>query len=64
MIERLWRTVKYEGVYLKGYANVREAKTQLSMYFEFYNQRRPHSSLDAKTPDEVYYGKVTQSQAA
>jgi putative transposase len=38
-------------VYLKGYASVREAKTQLSAYFEFYNHRRPHSSLYAKTPD-------------
>lgn len=64
MIERLWRTVKYEEVYLKGYANVREAKTQLSAYFEFYNQHRPHSSLDAQTPDEVYYGKVKQPKAA
>jgi len=64
MIERLWRTVKYEEVYLKGYASVREAKTQLSTYFEFYNQRRPHSSLDAQTPDEVYYGKMKRLKAA
>jgi len=64
LIERLWRTVKYEEVYLKGYASVREAKTQLSAYFEFYNHRRPHSSLYAKTPDEVYYRKVMQPKAA
>lgn len=64
MIERLWRTVKYEEVYLKGYPNVREAKTQLSAYFEFYNHRRLHSSLDAKNPDEVYYGKVMKPKAA
>lgn len=64
MIERLWRTVKYEEVYLKSYASVRDAKTQLSAYFEFYNQRRPHSSLDAQTPDEVYYIKVKQPKAA
>lgn len=52
--ERLWRTVKYENVYLKLYQNIREAKAGLQEYFEFYNQERFHSSLDDKTPVEVY----------
>ncbi|WP_017397601.1 IS3 family transposase, partial [Acinetobacter lwoffii] len=46
MIERLWRSVKYEEVYLKAYSNVLDAKKQLNAYFEFYNLKRPHSSLD------------------
>lgn len=52
--ERLWRTVKYENVYLKSYQNIREARAGLQEYFEFYNQERFHSSLDDKTPIEVY----------
>lgn len=53
-VERLWRTVKYENVYLKGYENMTELKRGLKAYFEFYNTRRRHSSLDGKTPAEVY----------
>jgi|TARA_B110000037_G_C16993057_1_gene453944 putative transposase len=52
-VERLWRTVKYENIYLKGYENMAELKQGLKAYFEFYNNRRRHSSLDAKTPGEV-----------
>lgn len=52
--ERLWRTVKYEEVYLHDYTSPREARHQLSEYFEFYNQRRLHQSLDYHTPAEVY----------
>lgn len=55
-IERLWRTVKYEEVYLKDYANVREAIRGLSDFFRRYNEERPHSALGDKTPYEVYYG--------
>ena len=55
MIERLWRSVKYEEVYLKAYSNVFDAKKQLNAYFEFYNLKRPHSSLDKMTRDEFYY---------
>ena len=54
-IERLWRTVKYEEVYLHDYGNVGEAKEGLSRYFEFYNNERIHSSLGNLTPQEVYF---------
>ena len=52
-VERLWRSVKYEEVYLKAYASVGEARTSIGRYVEFYNGRRPHSSLDAATPDRA-----------
>jgi len=54
-IERLWRSVKYEEVYLHGYANRTEARTALTRYFSFYNARRSHQSLEYQTPDEVYF---------
>lgn len=53
--ERLWRTVKYEEVYLKSYATVQEAREELRAYFDFYNNRRPHQSLNYKTPAEIYF---------
>jgi len=53
-VERLWRSVKYEDVYLKGYATVGELMIGLTEYFDFYNDRRPHQSLENKTPDVVY----------
>jgi putative transposase len=53
-VERLWRTVKYEEVYLKAYESVRDARTSITRYLDFYNSRRPHSSLDKQTPDEFY----------
>jgi putative transposase len=54
-IERLWRSVKYEEVYLHGYANGTEARTSLTRYFSFYNARRSHQALEYRTPDEVYF---------
>jgi len=57
-IERLWRTVKYEEVYLKAYRDGREARISLGEYFRFYNTRRPHQSLGYRTPAEVYAGAV------
>jgi len=54
-VERLWRTVKYEEVYLKEYADVWEAETSLGKYFYFYNHERPHQSLQYNTPARVYY---------
>jgi putative transposase len=64
-VERLWRSVKYEEVYLRAYASVSEAKASLARYFTFYNSRRPHQSLDNQTPDTVYYaGLADISQAA
>jgi putative transposase len=54
-VERLWRTIKYEEVYLRAYANVPEARASIGRYIDgFYNVRRPHSSLDRQTPDEAY----------
>jgi len=63
-IERLWRSVKYEDIYLRAYGSVSEVKTGLSRYFNFYNRRRPHSSLDGKTPDQVYFKTLPQIKAA
>jgi putative transposase len=54
--ERLWRTVKYEEVYLKSYDSVKSAREQLAIFVEFYNYKRPHQSLDYKTPAQIYYG--------
>jgi len=56
MVERLWRSVKYEDVYLRGYCNLREAETGLGAYFKFYNEVRPHQSLNYKTPLAWYHG--------
>jgi putative transposase len=53
-IERLWRTVKYEDIYLQGYENVRSLKRGLASYFVFYNQYRFHQNLDYETPDQRY----------
>jgi putative transposase len=55
--ERLWRTVKYEEVYLKDYASPREARTGLSDYLDFYNHRRLHQALDYQTPASIYFKK-------
>ena len=56
-VERLWRTVKYEEVYLKDYASPRDARLNLERYFEFYNTERLHQSLAYRSPAEVYYGE-------
>jgi putative transposase len=61
--ERLWRSVKYEEVYLKGYDNPRAARLGLSEYFEFYNRERLHQSLGYQTPYEVYFGKGSSLSA-
>jgi putative transposase len=63
-VERLWRSVKYEEVYLRAYDSVGEARSSLGLYLDFYNSKRPHSSLDAKTPDHAYYGYAPQRAAA
>ena len=57
-VERLWRSVKYEEVYLKAYDSVSAARAGLSCYLAFYNARRPHSSLGRKTPDEFYFASL------
>lgn len=56
-IERLWRSVKYEEIYLKEYASVHDCATNLGEYFRFYNEERYHQSLEDKTPHEVYHGR-------
>lgn len=56
-VERLWRSVKYEDIYPKGYENLREVRQGLKKYFEFYNEKRPHQGLEYRTPAEVYFGK-------
>jgi len=54
-VERLWRTIKYEEIYLHAYRSVPEARKAIGKYLEFYNSKRPHSSLDGKPPDQVYF---------
>jgi transposase InsO family protein len=55
IVERLWRSVKYEEVYLRAYTSVPEARASLGRYLTFYDSRRPHSSLDRRTPDQAYF---------
>jgi putative transposase len=63
-VERLWRSVKYEEVYLRAYETVGEARTSIGRYLSFYNSRRPHSSLDRQTPDAVYFNQSSLPAAA
>ena len=63
-IERLWKSVKYEEAYLKGYNSIAEARRELGAYFEFYNRTRPHQGLDDRTPDEVYWSSRNSKQIA
>jgi putative transposase len=64
MVERLWRSVKYEEVYLKDYESVGELTAALKRYFAFYNEERPHQSHGGRTPAEVYYGRARPALAA
>ena len=63
-VERLWRSVKYEDVYLHAYETPTELRAGLARYFEFYNARRRHSALDRRTPDAVYFGQAAPELAA
>ena len=63
-VERLWRTIKYEEVYLRAYVGVPEARASIGRYLCFYNSRRPHSSLDGKTPDQAYFNQPMPDAAA
>jgi putative transposase len=63
-VERLWRSVKYEDVYLRAYETPTELRGGLARYFEFYNTRRRHSALDRRTPDAVYFDQETRQRAA
>ena len=63
-VERLWRSVKYEEVYLRAYDSVSDARASIGRYLDFYNGRRPHSSLDGMTPDQAYFGPLPLRLAA
>jgi putative transposase len=63
-VERLWRSVKYEEVYLRAYDSVGQARAALGRYLDFYNRKRPHSSLDGRTPDHAYFERLPQAAAA
>jgi putative transposase len=63
-VERLWRSVKYEEGYLRAYDSVGEARASIGRYLDFYNRKRPHSSLDARTPDHAYFHNLPQVAAA
>jgi putative transposase len=63
-VERLWRSVKYEEVYLNAYESVAAARASLGRYLDFYNRKRPHSSLDARTPERAYFDHLPQVAAA
>jgi len=63
-VERLWRSVKYEEVYLRAYDSVSAVKSRLARYFDFYNHRRPHSSLGRLTPEQMYQQSLPLSMAA
>ena len=56
-VERIWRSIKYEEVYLRAYASVPEARASLGRYLTFYNSKRPHSSLDGHPPDRAYFNQ-------
>ena len=63
-VERLWRSIKYEEVYLKAYQTVTEARTGINAYLEFYNRQRPHQALGYRTPAEVYQNGQEEKEAA
>jgi putative transposase len=63
-VERLWRSIKYEEVYLRAYDSVGEARQSIGRYLDFYNGRRPHSSLDGMTPDQAYFTELPIRMAA
>ena len=63
-VERLWRSVKYEEVYLRAYDSVSQARASIGRYLDFYNGRRPHSSLDGTTPDQAYFTTLPLRLAA
>jgi putative transposase len=63
-VERVWKSIKYEEVYLHAYGSVHEARSSIGSYIGFYNSIRPHSSLGALTPDQVYFNRLSDSMAA
>jgi putative transposase len=65
-VERLWRSIKYEEIYLKAYDSVRAARCGIAQYLEFYNSNQPHQENKLSTPDEAYFAALpfAQMQAA
>jgi putative transposase len=63
-VERLWRSVKYEEIYLRAYDSVAEARSSIGAYLAFFNRKRPHSSLDGRTPDQAYFRGLAVAEAA
>ena len=63
-VERFWKSIKYEHVYLHAYESVQEARTKIGRYIDFFNTTRPHSSLNALTPDQVYFDRSPEALAA
>ena len=63
-VERFWRTIKYDEIYLHAYESVSEARSGIAKFIRFYNEVRPHSSLQAKTPDQVYFNRLPEQLAA
>ena len=63
-VERLWRSIKYEEVYLRAYDSVAEARSCIGRYLDFYNTKRPHQSLDGATPDQAYFTLLPLRAAA
>ena len=63
-IERLWKSVKYEDIYLRSYGTIAEVRNGLAGYFKFYNEKRWHNNFDRKTPAMVYYNSLPEKQAA
>jgi putative transposase len=63
-VERLWRSVKYEEIYLRAYDTVSTARASIGRYLAFYNGRRPHSSLDRRTPNQAYFDRLPHPAAA
>ena len=63
-VERLWRTIKYEDIFIRDYSSVMELKTGVTRFFKYYNEERIHQSLEYHTRDEVYYNRQAASTAA
>ena len=63
-VERLWRTIKYDEVYLKAYESVSHAKASLGQFITFYNSRRPHQAFAGKTPDMIYFAGLPRENLA
>ena len=59
-VERIWKSIKYEEVYLRAYASVAEARQSIGRYVDYYNTARPYSSLKALTPDQVYFNRLPE----